>query len=100
MPDSRGQFSGVRELEETEPLNHEAARAEGWRRACRRLRAELGEEVFLSWFRCLELDALLEEEACLSVPTKFLKSWIQSHYADRILLALASEFPAVKRISM
>lgn len=100
MPDSRGQISGVRELEETAPPNNEAARAEGWRRVCRRLRAELGEEVFLSWFRCLELDALAEEEACLSVPTKFLKSWIQSHYADRILLALACEFPAVKRIAL
>ncbi len=69
-------------------------------RICLRLRAELGEEVFSSWFRCLELDALSDGDAYLSVPTKFLQSWIRSHYAERILPTLAAEFPAVKRISI
>ncbi|MCI0735376.1 MAG: chromosomal replication initiator protein DnaA [Beijerinckiaceae bacterium] len=69
-------------------------------RICRRLRAELGEEVFSSWFGCLELDALSGEDAYLSVPTKFLQSWIRSHYADRILPTLASEFSSVKRVSI
>jgi chromosomal replication initiation ATPase DnaA len=65
-----------------------------------RLRAELGEEVFSSWFGCLELDALADQDVYLSVPTKFLKSWIQSHYVDRILPTLTSEFPAIKRVSI
>jgi len=69
-------------------------------RICRRLRAELGDDVFSSWFGRLELDDLSEANAYLSVPTKFLKSWIQSHYADKILLALAGEFPDVKRLSI
>ena len=70
-----------------------AATGEAWMRICRRLRLELGEDVFSSWFGCLELDALSGEDAYLSVPTKFLKSWIQSHYTDKILQALTSEFP-------
>jgi DnaA N-terminal domain len=49
----------------------------------RRLRAELGEKVFSSWFGCLELDALADQDVYLSVPTKFLKSWIQSLGAER-----------------
>lgn len=69
-------------------------------RICRRLRAELGDDVFSSWFGRLELDDLSEANAYLSVPTKFLKSWIQSHYAEKILLALAGEFPDVKRLSI
>ncbi len=77
-----------------------AAMGEAWMRICRRLRLELGEDVFSSWFGCLELDALSGEDACLSVPTKFLKSWIQSHYTDKILQALASEFPTIKRVSV
>jgi chromosomal replication initiator protein len=77
-----------------------ADNGEAWMRICLRLRAELGEEVFLSWFRCLELDGLSDEDAYLSVPTKFLQFWIRSHYVDRILLTLAGEFPAVKRISI
>ena len=73
---------------------------EAWMRICRRLRLELGEDVFSSWFGCLELDALSDADAYLSVPTKFLKSWIQSHYTDKIVQALASEFPLTKRVSI
>lgn len=69
-------------------------------RICRRLRADVGEDVFSSWFGRLELDSLTDGTACLSVPTKFLKSWIQSHYAERLLLALAMEYPSVKRLSV
>jgi len=69
-------------------------------RICRRLRAEVGDDVFSSWFGRLELDGLSDANAFLSVPTKFLKSWIQSHYAEKILAALAAEFPDVKRVSI
>jgi chromosomal replication initiator protein len=69
-------------------------------RICRRLRADVGDDVFSSWFGRLELDALTDSTACLSVPTKFLKSWIQSHYAEKLLLAVAVEFPAVARLSI
>jgi chromosomal replication initiator protein len=65
--------------------------AEAWTRTCRRLRAELGEDVFNSWFHRLELDEVREGVAHLSVPTKFLKSWIHSNYTDRILATLGSE---------
>src|ERR1700730_12688456 len=106
MADARRQISNLRDL--GEGLFSRvglgggggAGNGEAWMRICLRLRAELGEEVFLSWFRCLELDGLSDEDAYLSVPTKFLQSWIRSHYADRILLTLAGEFPAVKRISI
>lgn len=72
-----------------------------WERSQRRLRAELGEDIYLSWFARIELD---DVEPCglahLSVPTRFLKSWIQSHYADRILRAFAAENPHIQRIEL
>ena len=34
------------------------------------------------------------------MPTRFLKSWIQSHYADRILRAFQTEVPDVQRIEL
>ncbi len=71
---------------------------EAWARICRRLRGELGEDVFTSWFGRLELDRLAEPLVYLSVPTKFLKSWIQSHYTDRLLAALGTEFSGIKQI--
>jgi chromosomal replication initiator protein len=72
-----------------------------WERSQRRLRAELGEDIYLSWFARIELE---DVEPCglahLSVPTRFLKSWIQSHYADRILRAFAAENAHVQRIEL
>lgn len=66
-----------------------------WGQACRRLRAEVGEDVFNSWFGRLELEDVSGGVARLSVPTKFLKSWITSHYTDRIVAVLGSEIPGV-----
>ena len=76
----------------------QSIRDERWDRVCRRLRAELGEEVFTSWFARLELEAILDETAHLSVPTRFLKSWIQSHYTDRLLAIVASELVDARRL--
>ena len=77
-----------------------AQQSDAWTRVCRRLRTELGEDVFTSWFGRLELDAIQNGVAQLSVPTKFLKSWIQSHYTDKIIAALAAEFLQVDRIAV
>ena len=80
------------------PTSGEDGHAEAWKRTCRRLRAELGEDVFTSWFGRLELDAVRDGVALLSVPTRFLKSWIQSHYTDKILATLTAEAPSVTAI--
>ena len=74
--------------------------SEAWSRTCRRLRAELGDEIFSSWFGRLELDRVYGDVAHLSVPTKFLKSWIQSHYVDRMLAIVNSEIPEVQALSI
>jgi chromosomal replication initiator protein len=55
-----------------------------WRRIKIRLRAELGEDVFNSWFARMELADAQDGVASLSVPTKFLKSWVSAHYRDRL----------------
>ena len=73
---------------------------EAWDRVSRRLRAELGEEVFTSWFGRLELDGIAGDVAQLSVPTKFLKSWIQSHYVDRMLAVLSAELPEIRSLAV
>ena len=48
----------------TEARSAEVNSAETWARVKRRLRAELGEEVFTSWFGRLELGAVAEGEPC------------------------------------
>ena len=73
---------------------------EVWSRVKRRLRAELGEDVFTSWFARLEVDGVYDGCAHLTVPTRFLKSWIEAHYLDRVLATYRSEAASVDRISI
>ncbi len=73
---------------------------DGWARICRKLRSELGEAVYNSWFARLELVAVQAPQAQLSVPTAFLKSWLQSHYADKLLKAISVEWPDVTSVQI
>ena len=63
-----------------------------------RLRVAVGEDVFTSWFARLELEEIVEDLAHLSVPTRFLCSWIQSNYADKILEAFRAETGIIARL--
>jgi chromosomal replication initiator protein len=78
------------------------ARDEGgmWDRVRRRLRAELGEDVFSSWFARVDLEALTAGVVRLSVPTVFLKGWIKSHYGERLLALWRQEDENVRRIDV
>jgi chromosomal replication initiator protein len=73
---------------------------ECWTRVKGRLRAEVGEAVYSSWFARMELESVEANTARISVPTLFLKSWIQSHYAERLLTCWQSERPGVTRIDL
>ncbi|MCO5090386.1 chromosomal replication initiator protein DnaA [Bosea sp. (in: a-proteobacteria)] len=72
----------------------EVAIQEAWERVRRRLRAELGEDVFSSWFGRLELADIAGGVACLTVPTRFLKSWLEAHYTERLRVNCMAELPA------
>ncbi len=62
----------------------DTAPRDAWEKVRRRLRAEIGEEVYSSWFPRLELDGIFGDTVRLSVPTRFLKTWIQQHYIERL----------------
>ena len=73
---------------------------ERWVRVKDRLRVEVGDDVYSSWFARMELEAIEEDTVKLSVPTRFLKSWIQSHYAERVLACWQAEQPCFSRIEL
>ena len=73
---------------------------ERWSRVKGRLRTSVGEDVYTSWFARMDLEGVQRESARLSVPTTFLKSWIQAHYADRVLTCFQAEMPEVHRIEL
>ena len=55
-----------------------------WSRVKGRLRSSVGDDVYSSWFARMDLESVQQESVRLSVPTTFLKSWIQAHYAERV----------------
>ncbi|HSK28366.1 MAG TPA: DnaA/Hda family protein, partial [Candidatus Limnocylindria bacterium] len=71
-----------------------------WDRVCRRLRAEIGEDVYTSWFTSVALEGVLNDCVRLSVPTRFLRNWIQSHYGERLLEICRAEFQEVQNIDL
>ncbi len=83
------------------PASQEASDYEAaWANVNRRLRAEFGEDVFGSWFARLVLDRVEDGVAHLTVPTRFLKTWIQAHYAERIGALFGEEHASVHRVSI
>ena len=73
---------------------------ERWQRVKDRLRVELGEDVFSSWFGRMELDTVENGAVRLSVPTRFLRNWIQAHYSERVLAKWQAEEPVVTRLEL
>ena len=71
-----------------------------WNRVRERLKSNVGDDIFNSWFARMELESLEGDTVRLSVPTRFLKSWVQSHYADRLLACWQEEQPAITRIEL
>src|ERR1700731_2549662 len=71
-----------------------------WSRVKGRLRSSVGEDIYSSWFARMDLEDGQDESVRLSVPTRFLKSWIQAHYAERVLSCWQAEMPEVHRIDL
>jgi chromosomal replication initiator protein len=55
-----------------------------WALVKKQLRSEYGDTAYKTWLASLTLEGLEGDRVRLSVPTRFLRDWIASHYADRI----------------
>jgi len=64
------------------------------------LKARLGGEVYSSWFGRMKLAEASKGVVRLSVPTAFLKSWINGHYLDLIAELWREEQPELLRIEI
>ena len=55
-----------------------------WGRIAQRLRVELGEDLYSSWFARMEPEEWSDGRLAVSVPTRFLRNWIETHYQSRL----------------
>jgi chromosomal replication initiator protein len=73
---------------------------ERWQRVRDQLRKQLGEDVFTSWFGRMELDTADNGTVRLSVPTRFLRTWIQAHYSEHVLARWQAEDATITRLEL
>ena len=64
---------------------------EQWARVRGRLRQEVGEAAFRSWLKPLTLNGQRGQTVRMAVPTRFMRDWVSSNYADRLRALWASE---------
>lgn len=65
-----------------------------------RLKAQVGPEVYASWFGRLKLHSISKSVARLTVPTTFLKSWINNRYLDQITSLFQAEEPSILKVEI
>jgi chromosomal replication initiator protein len=71
-----------------------------WGRVLGHLKDEVGETAYRSWLQSLRVERIGEGEAVVAAPTRFLRNWVATHYADRLLALWRLENPAVDRLSL
>jgi chromosomal replication initiator protein len=71
-----------------------------WARVRGRLRAEFGEATFRSWLKPLTLAGRRGQDLRVAVPSRFMRDWVATHYADRIKALWASECPEIRSVEV
>ena len=71
-----------------------------WNSVLKKLNAEYGNEVFNSWIKNIAIKNLDEDILYFTVPTRFIRDWITSHYLDKIIFFLNQENPQIKRVKI
>jgi len=71
-----------------------------WDRVKTRLKQEFGESAFKSWVTPITATAFRNGEVELAVPTRFMKDWISTHYAERIRALWNGENPSVRKVTL
>jgi chromosomal replication initiator protein len=64
------------------------------------LKARIGADVYSSWFGRMKLAEASKGLVRLSVPTAFLRSWINNHYLDMIAELWRAEDPDLLRVEI
>ena len=78
-----------------------ASACEGeWVRVLGQLKAEVGDDAYHNWLRPINLFGVDDGHAVIVAPTRFLRDWVTTHYADRLLALWQAENEGVTRVSV
>ena len=71
-----------------------------WAEVRSALKAEVGDAAFNSWLKPVVLAALREGQAVMTVPTRFMRDWVVSHYGDRLRELWAAANPGIHSVDI
>ena len=71
-----------------------------WARIRSRLRAEYGEAAYRSWLKPLTLSGTSDEVVQLTVPTRFMRDWVEAQYGERLLSLWTGENASIKNVDI
>ena len=71
-----------------------------WARIRGRLQQDVGDVEYRTWLRHMTLAGVDGDEVTLHLPTRFMRDWVRSHYADRLNALWQSENRRVRRVDI
>ena len=77
-----------------------AVLGEQWTRVRGRLRAEFGDAAYKSWLQPIRLAGVEGGQVSMNVPTRFMREWVMSRYADRIRALWRGEDSTISNIDI
>ena len=69
-----------------------------WTETLEKLKKTFGSDIYESWIKNLNLKKEFNHYVILSVPTRFVRDWIVSRYADKILDIIKTYKKSIQRI--
>ena len=81
------------------PLNLQD-RQEIWSQVKAAIRREYGESTYRSWLRPIEFSEANDERIRLSVPSRFVRDWVQANYLERLRSLWALHEPTIESIEI
>ncbi|ARJ64694.1 chromosomal replication initiation protein DnaA [Magnetospirillum sp. ME-1] len=71
-----------------------------WDRVKVRLKDEIGDAAYRSWLRPITLHGMSDDAVKLALPTRFMRDWVNTHYAERIRTLWGAENPAIRNVEI
>ena len=69
-----------------------------WETILSKLEKIFGKEIFDSWIKTIQLKQEYNHYVVLTVPTRFMRDWVVSRYADKILDIIKQDKKTIERI--
>ena len=71
-----------------------------WDRVKVRLKDEVGDAAYRSWLRPITLHGMSDGAVRLALPTRFMRDWVNTHYAERIRCLWGAENPEIRNVEI